>query len=85
MSHVLNVSQATDIVQDNTIIKKEPVKKSLRLITFTALLQHEIDTVCQQTYFYTKTQFKIKTRFNCLNKELQLESIYSPFIKIRAS
>jgi len=82
---ITNTSQSADKVQNNTDVINQPAKnlyKSLRL-------QHCYNTkqtnVCQQTHFYTKLQFKIKTRFNCLSKELQLGSIYIPFIKIMDS
>jgi len=82
---ISNTSQSADKVQNNTDVINQPAKnlyKSLRL-------QHCYTTkqtkVCQQIHFYTKTQFKIKTRFNCLSTELQLGSIYIPFIKIMDS
>jgi len=82
---ISNTSQSADKVQNNTDVINQPAKnlyKSLRL-------QHCYNTkqtnVCQQIHFYTKMQFKIKTRFNCLSTELQLGSIYIPFIKVMDS
>jgi hypothetical protein len=79
---ISNTSQPTDKVQNNTEVIYQPTKNLYKSLHFQHCYNMKQTNVCQQTYFYTKTQFKIKTRFNCLSTALQLGSIYTPFIKV---
>ena len=82
---ISNTSQSTDQVQNTTHIINQPAKNLYKSLYLQHCYNMKQTRVCQQTYFCTKTQFKIKTRFNCLSIELQLGSIYIPFLKIMDS
>jgi len=82
---ITNTTQSEDKVQNNTDVIKQPAKNLYKSLRLQHCYNMKQTNVCQQTYFYTKTQFEIKTRFNCLSTELQLGSIYIPFIKIMDS
>jgi len=79
------MSQSTDKVQNDTDVINQPAKNLYKSLHLQHCYNMKQTNVCQQTYFYTKMQFKIKTRFNCLSTELQLGSIYIPFIKVMDS
>lgn len=82
---ISNTSQSADKVQNNTDVIHQPAKNLYKSLRFQHCYNMKQTNVCQQTHFYTKMQFKIKTRFNCLSTELQSGSIYIPFIKIMDS
>jgi hypothetical protein len=82
---ISNKSQSADKVQNNTEVINQPAKNLYKSLHLQHCYNMKQTIACQQIYFYTKMQFKIKTRFNCLSTELQFGSIYIPFIKIMDS
>jgi len=82
---ISNTSQSADKVQNNTDVINQPAKNLYKSLCLQHCYNMKQTNVCQQTHFYTKMPFKIKTRFNCLSTELQLGSICIPCIKIMDS